>query len=130
MELFLPSFFVLILTGVIVFGILPRVSPFIIFVLCTIFLFVSVRIHYNMFSDEYSNVLSGNFLQANAMNILIGVIVIGLLIATSNLFIGTNFPLPSISMKQPVASNSKVISSKKNYTNIPLEKLLEAERQI
>ena len=129
MELFLPSFFVLLFTAVIVFGILPRVSPFIIFVLCTIFLIISVRIHYSMFSSNYSNLLSGNFLQANAMYIFIGFIVVGVLVAGSNLFIGTSFSLPSFSMKSPT-SNIKVISSKKNYSNIPLEKLLEAERNL
>jgi hypothetical protein len=57
------------------------------------------------------------------------VVAIGLLLAVSNLFIGTQFSLPTMSYGTP-RINDKVITTKKNYSNIPLEKLLEAEKQL
>ncbi len=135
MELFLPSFLVLLLTAAIVLGILPRISPFIIFVLCTVFLFISVRTHYSMFSNDYKNFLTLDFLQANAYIILVGLIVLGVLIAVTNFYAMRSLPsslssLPSLSsLITPKLGNSKVISSRQNYTNIPLERLASAERQ-
>ena len=129
MELFLPSFFVLLLTAVIVLGVLPRLSPFLIFVLACIFLIISINIHYSMFSAEYKNMISTDFIVNNSVNIMIGVTIIGVLLVVSNLFIGTSFSLPSVQFGTP-RINNKVISTKKNYSNIPLEKLLEAEKQL
>lgn len=129
MELFLPSFFVILLTAVIVFGILPRLSPFLIFILCSIFLFISVSVHYSMFSSEYKNMISTDFLVNNSTIIMGVVVAIGILLAVSNLFIGTKFSLPTMSYGTP-RINDKVITTKKNYSNIPLEKLLEAEKQL
>ncbi len=128
MEIFLPSFFVLLLTTAIVLGIVPRISPFIIFVLCTIFLFISVRTHYAMFSDEYKNFLTTDFLQANAYVLMVGLIVLGILIAVSNFYTTYKISLPFFGSESKLA-NTKIISSKHNYTNIPLERLASAERQ-
>jgi hypothetical protein len=82
-----------------------------------------------MFSSEYKNMISTDFIVNNSTIILGVVIAIGLLLAISNLFIGTKFSLPLMSFGTP-RINDKVITTKKNYSNIPLEKLLEAEKQL
>ena len=126
MELFLPSFFVLILSGVLVFFIIPRFSPFIIFVLCIIFLIISVRTHWMMFSTEYNAMLTSSLVKNAGPGILIAVITIGMIIGFLNLFAGFKINVvPSFP-----SSNLKVITNKKNYASIPVEKLMEAEKQL
>ena len=126
MELFLPSFFVLILSGVLVFFIIPRFSPFIIFILCIIFLLISVRTHWMMFSTEYNAMLTSSLVKNAGPGILIAVITIGMIIGFLNLFAGFKINVvPSFP-----SSNLKVITNKKNYASIPIEKLMEAEKQL
>lgn len=126
MELFLPSFFVLILSGVLVFFIIPRFSPFIIFILCIIFLIISVRTHWMMFSTEYNAMLTSSLVKNAGPGILIAVITIGMIIGFLNLFAGFKINVvPSFP-----SSNLKVITNKKNYASIPIEKLMEAEKQL
>ena len=55
MELFLPSLFILSLTAFVVFFILPRFSPYIVFILCSIFLVFASYAHFKVYSNEYKN---------------------------------------------------------------------------
>lgn len=127
MELFLPSFLVIVVAGIIVFGIIPRFSPFFVFVLCATFLFISISIHLSMFSDQYKSLLSTGLLQGSSSGIIIAIIVIGVILAVLNLFSGFKFKLPSVAFGDD--SHYKVISSK-NYRNVPLEKFHEFQKQI
>jgi len=127
MELFLPSFLVIGLAGILVFLVIPRFTPFMIFVLCAIFLAISISIHLSMFSDQYKSLLSTGLLQGNATGIIIAIIVIGVIVSVLNLFAGFKFKLPSVSFGDD--SHYKVISSK-GYKNIPLERFHEFQKQI
>jgi len=86
MELLVPSLFILLLAGIVVFFLVPRVSSFLIFVVTVIFLFLAVYSHYQMFSHEYKTNAWRDSIQAYAPIILIVAIVIGVLISFSNLF--------------------------------------------
>lgn len=126
MELFLPSFFVLLLTGVLVFFIIPRFSPFVIFALCIVFLIISVRTHWMMFSTEYNSMLTSSLVKNAGPAILMAIITTGVIIGMLNLFAGFKINVvPTFG-----ATNLKVITNKKNYSSIPIEKLMEAEKQL
>ena len=94
MELFLPSLVILLLAGVVVFGVMPRISPFVIVVISVIFLFIAVHSHYVMFNNEYKFNLFRDQLQNIGPAIMITVIVLGIIISL------LNFSMPSLQIKQ------------------------------
>lgn len=54
MELYLPSLMIIVLAGLIVFVILPRLSPLILVVIVSLILAVTGYHHANLFSEEYA----------------------------------------------------------------------------
>ena len=144
MELFVPSLVMLLLAGFIVLFIIPRISPFIIFVLCTIFFILAIYGHSLLFYNEYKYSLWKDSLQNSVPTILTIVIAIGLIISILNLFtnIKINIPIPSLSIEsiqpiqgvqpiQPIqGTNQKKFSTVDGYKNIPIEKIKELEKQL
>ncbi len=53
MEIFLPSFLIIILSAVVVFTVLPRFGPLVLTVLSIVLLIFGTYHHYKMFKDEY-----------------------------------------------------------------------------
>lgn len=104
MQLFLPGLVTIIVAGVFVFFVIPRVSPILIFIISLIFLFIMIQSHYSMFKNEYKLISWRDQLSIFATPILISIIVIGLLIAASQLF---NFDIKSL-----LDSYSKISTSK------------------
>ena len=104
MQLFLPGLVTIIVAGVFIFFVIPRVSPILIFIISLIFLFIMIQSHYSMFKNEYKLISWRDQLSVFATPILISIIVIGLLIAASQLF---NFDIKSL-----LDSYSKVSTSK------------------
>ena len=90
MELFLPSLVLIIIAAFFVFLVIPRVSPTIIFLLCIFFLFTMVQAHYSMFKDEYKLNSWRDQLQVLAQPIIISIIVIGVIFASSQFLFGFN----------------------------------------
>ena len=125
MELFLPSLFVIMFAGICIFFLVPRFSPFIIFVICVIFLFISVQSHYYTFAREYNNMIIFDVFK-NTPTLLIIVITIGVIIAVLNLFTGFKFTMPSFT----VDTGLKVITDKTNYKNVAIDEIKELERQL
>ena len=79
-----------------------------------------------MFSTEYNAMLTSSLVKNAGPGILIAVITIGMIIGFLNLFAGFKINVvPSFP-----SSNLKVITNKKNYASIPVEKLMEAEKQL
>ena len=128
MELFLPTLTILILSGVFVFGIVPKISPTIIFILTIFFFFIAVYAHYMMFKHEYSLSLWRDSLQTR-LPIVFGIIIaVGILIATLNMFTNIKITMPTFSVLQP--KEQAFISNKPKYANIPIEKIMELEKQL
>ena len=104
MQLFLPGLITIIVAGVFIFFVIPRVSPILIFIISLIFLFIMIQSHYSMFANEYKLTSWREQLSVFASPILISIIVIGLVFAASQLF---NFDIKSL-----LDSYSKISSSK------------------
>jgi len=128
MELFLPSLFVLLMSGVFVFAIVPKITPKIIFILTVIFFCIAVYAHYMMFKHEYLISPWRDNLK-NYIPIIFGVIItVGILIATLNIFTNIKITLPKITVFEP--KEQAFISDKPKYSNIPIEKIIELEKQL
>ena len=136
MELFLPSLMIMFIAIILVFTVIPRFSPFIIFIICCIFLIISLYSHYKLFSKEYRNILYVDSLKdstpitiqytsSSSISIIFAFIIfIGVAIATLNLF--KNISFFKISFNLP----TKTKSAETGYKNIPVEKIIELERQL
>ena len=128
MELFLPTLAVLLLSGVFVFGIVPKISPTIIFILTVIFFCIAVYAHYMMFKQEYTLSLWRDSLQ-NSIPLVFGIIIgVGILIATLNMFTNIKITMPTFTVFQP--KEQAFISNKPKYSDIPIEKIMELEKQL
>ena len=125
MELYLPSLVVLLLGAVIVLTIIPRITPFFIFVICVVFFVISVYAHYKMFSHEYKTSPWRDTLVNYVPAIIGSAIAIGLLVATLNIFTNIKITPPSFSVFQ-----TKPEAIVKGYSNIPIEKIIELEKQL
>ena len=125
MELFVPSLIILLLGAVIVLGVIPRITPFFVFILIVIFFSISVYAHYMMFKHEYATTVWKDTL-SNYLPIVIGtVIAIGIIVASLNLFTNIKISAPVFSVLQP-----KPEAIVKGYSNIPIEKIIELEKQL
>ena len=125
MELFIPSLFILLLGAVIVIAIIPRITPFFIFIIIVIFFVISVYAHYKMFKYEYSINLWRDIM-AKSVPIFLGIAIsIGILVATLNLFTNIKITAPVFSIMEP-----KTETIVKGYSNIPIEKIIELEKQL
>jgi hypothetical protein len=80
MELFIPSLVVLVVAAVIIFLILPRLSPYILGVLAIAFLVAGVIQHYSMFPYEYRTSMISEALKQYSGFIMIGAMIFGLLV--------------------------------------------------
>lgn len=80
MELFIPSLVVLVVAAVIIFLILPRLSPYILGVLAIAFLVAGVIQHYSMFPYEYRTSMISESLKQYSGFVMIGAMIFGLLI--------------------------------------------------
>jgi branched-subunit amino acid permease len=79
-----------------------------------------------MFKYEYSVNLWRD-LMASSVNIVLGVVLaIGILVATLNLFTNIKISVPVLSLVEPTKAESIV----KGYSNIPIEKIIELEKQL
>jgi len=128
MELFLPSLFVLLISGLFVFGIVPKISPTIIFIITVIFFCIAVYAHYMMFKHEYLISPWRDSMQ-NYIPVIFGIIIIiGILIASLNMFTNIKIILPKFTVVEP--KEQAFISDKPKYSNIPIEKIIELEKQL
>ena len=124
MELFLPSLFVLSLVAIVVFLVLPRFSPFAAVSLCVVFLALAVYSHFKVYTNEYKNLMFVDTLKDNWM-FLIGIVVVGILLASSNLFKSNTFKFSKISLMGDTKT-----SMFKDSPNIPFDKIKDLERQV
>lgn len=76
MELFLPSLLLFVLAAILVVGVYPYVSPFILATLAALTIGLVVYQHTSFFQDEYRNITWQDALQGSSGAILIGILVI------------------------------------------------------
>lgn len=125
MELFLPSLLVLLLGAIMVLAIIPRITPFYIFILTVVFFIISVYAHYMMFRHEYTVNLWKDTLGKSVPAVLGTLIAIGILVSFLNLFTNIKITPPSFSVFQ--SSPQSIV---KGYSNVPIEKIIELEKQL
>jgi uncharacterized membrane protein len=112
MELFIPSLLVLVLAAVVVFIMMPKMSPYVLGVMALIFLVVGVYQHYSMFPYEYSMANSLEALKDYSGFILIGVTIVGLLI-----IMGWSFGISPPSIESVIPTGSEVTSTVNSTMN-------------
>ena len=76
MELFLPSLLIFVLAAILIIGVYPYVSPFILALLAALTIGLVVHQHTQFFQDEYRNITWKDALQGSSGSILIGILVV------------------------------------------------------
>jgi predicted PurR-regulated permease PerM len=76
MELFLPSLLLFILAAILILGVYPYMSPFILAILAALTLGIAVYHHKQFFQDEYSTITWKDAFQGSSGSILIGLVVV------------------------------------------------------
>ena len=81
-----------------------------------------------MFGYQYTTSSWRDSIKVYAPTILIAVIVIGVVVSSANLFTGVKFRMPRFNFFNN--KDTKRISNVKGYSEIPLSKFRELERQV
>ena len=76
MELFLPSLLIFVLAAILIIGVYPYVSPFLLALLAALVLGLTVYHHRQFFQDDYRNITWGDVVQGSSGSILIGILVV------------------------------------------------------
>ena len=126
MELFIPTLLVLVLSAVVCFFILPKISPYMMGVLALALFIVGAWQHYSMFPYEYRTSLLYMALSDYLPFILIGTLIIGGMVATGLSF-GASPPsvasvVPDFISGASAANNKSIFNlggnTKRNNTSI------------
>ena len=129
MTTFLPSLFVLTVTGLFIFLIVPRISPFVIFLLSIVFLVLAIYVHIQMYGYDYTHSIWRDVLQKYASVIFGIVITIIILAYVLNILPDyTLIKLPKIWRND--YGHEKIITNTKTYNRMPIERLIELEKQL
>lgn len=121
MELFIPGLATLLIMGLIVFLIVPRLGAPILAVLSILILIYAVYNHIQLFSFEYKYSTWQDRLKEYASFIIIGALILGILLYLGFLF-ATKGPeaLPAASMEAPtnmLEANEAVTNATKTIAN-------------
>jgi hypothetical protein len=111
MELFIPSLLVLLLAGIVVFGILPRLAPFALVIVTVLMLTVVAVHHRSLFAGEYATSTWQSTLQAYTQPFLIAMVVLFMFGWLLNLLRGG-------STVQPLGLTAPSVSSNLNTAQI------------
>jgi hypothetical protein len=113
MEFYLPSLLILVISGIIIFMVLPKFAPAVLLTLSLVLLIGGMYHHYNLFKDEYRNATWYDTLKAYAPGIMYGVLIIFLLGYVLSFFGGGGVPVPEV----PELPTPNIIESVKNVAN-------------
>ncbi len=86
MELFIPSLLLLLITALIVYGVMPRLTIPYVLLLSLIVLIVVLRSHYSLFSSEYRYSTWQYIFKDYASFTIIGVLIFMIIIAAITIF--------------------------------------------
>jgi len=76
MELFLPSLLIFVLAAILILGVYPYMSPFILAILAALTIGLAVYHHQQFFQNEYRNITWKDALQGSSGTILIAILVV------------------------------------------------------
>jgi predicted PurR-regulated permease PerM len=96
MEFYLPSLAVFFLVMILLFTVVPRLSPFIMTSLAAVLLAFGIYQHKNMFADEYRLSTWQQSWKVFAPGIFIGAVIIFILYSIVTVFSGVEVPVPSM----------------------------------
>lgn len=96
MELFYPSLLVFLLSLIVVFYMLPRLTPLVMSILAAILLVLGVGHHYYLFKSDYVNSTWQDSLKIYAPAIAIGVLIIFIISFIFNFFTYGSVPMPTL----------------------------------
>ena len=119
--MFIPSIAVLIIGALICFFVLPRMSPYVLGVLCVVMFGLGVWQHYTMFPYEYRTSMVSDMLKEYAGFIMLlavifaGLLAMGLLPSSNSPVNNTSSILPEIKMPNVFSGNSSKNSSKSMF---------------
>lgn len=119
MNIIIPSLFTLIIASIILFSIVSRLSGYTIFILAVVSLLIVLYNNITTFGDEYRFFI--DFFETFGGRLLFVLIIGGVV------FVVLGF-ISKIDVVKVQAQ--KVFASTKPYTNIPVERLREIERQL
>jgi hypothetical protein len=99
MELFVPSILILLLAGILIFGIFPNVSPFLLAIITIILLVITGYHHQVLFAGEYAQSTWQNSVYNASVPFLVAIVVIFMVGYLLNFLTGgaktIKLPLPS-----------------------------------
>lgn len=96
MELFYPSLLVFLLSLIVVFYLLPRLTPIVMSIMAAILLILGVSHHYYLFKSDYVNSTWQNSLKLYAPAIALGVLIIFIISFIFNSFTYGAVPTPTL----------------------------------
>ena len=113
MEFYLPSLLILVISGIIIFMVLPKFAPAVLLGISLVLLIGGMYHHYNLFKDEYRNATWYDTLKAYAPGIMYGILIIFLLGYVLSFFGSSGVPVP----EAPELPTPNIIESVKNVAN-------------
>ena len=119
--MFIPSIVVLIIGAVICFFVLPKMSPYVLGILCMVMFGLGVWQHYSMFPYEYRTSMVTDMLQQYAGFIMIlavifaGLLAMGLLPSSNSAGNNASSIIPEMKMPNVFSGNSSKNSSKSMF---------------
>ena len=125
MELFLPSFLILLLAAIVVFTVLPRFGPLVLTVLSLALLVFGVYHHMSLFKSEYrlATWYDNMTFKALAPALLIGltlILTLGFILS----FFGSGVPVPAI------PAVNEAVASIGNAASVAVENITETVKNL
>jgi len=120
MELYLPSLAVFFLVLILLFAVVPRLSPFIMTSLAAVLLAFGIYQHVNMFSSEYRLSTWQESWKLFAPGIFIAAVIVLILYTIITVFSGIEVPVPSmpnVTVPPAETATNAVTSTLNNITS-------------
>lgn len=128
MELFLPSLLIFVLAAILIVGVYPYVSPFILALLAALTIGLAVYHHQQFFQDEYRNITWKDALQGSSGSILIGILVVFMVGFLLNML--GKWMWPSSKETRPMPMNLEKYIKNLSPTNKPSVNYLTPTRNV
>ncbi len=106
MEIFLPSFLIILLAAVVTFVVLPKFSPYVLTILSIALLAFGVYHHYSLFKDEYRLATWYRNTSFLAPALVLGVALFFILGYIMTFFGSSGVPVPAVPTEITGAFNS------------------------
>ena len=129
MEFFIPGVFLLLMSMLVTYLLVPHLTPFITAILSIVFLTVGVYTHYTMFESEYRLSTWQDGLKIYAPAVMIIAIILFIIYGIIALFTGVSVPIPSLPTIELPAANS-ITNSMRNAYNDVVENIGDATHSV